>query len=106
MSIEYKVYIGDTPLIEADCVTNISNITLAQIKYQKPSGATSLWAVTLPSGLVADPNSGLGRYLQYQAQTGDLDESGIWKFQAYVTFSGGAAFHGETSTQTIFALFE
>ena len=105
MSIEYKVYVGDTPLIKADCVTDITNITVAQIKYQKPSGTTGYWEVTLPTGLIIDPNSGLGRYIQYQVQPDDFDESGTWKFQAYVVFSVGTTFHGNIATQTIFALF-
>ena len=95
MSVEYKIYIGDIPLIKTDCVSNITGATNTQIKYQKPSGTTGYWTATVVDG----------RYLQYQTQTDDLDESGTWKFQAYLTL-GGWIGHGETATQTIFALFE
>lgn len=94
MSVEYKIYVGDIPLIKVDCVSDITGATSLQIKYQKPSGITGYW-----TPIVVD-----GRYLQYQAQTNDLDESGTWKFQAYLTL-GGWIGHGETATQTVYALF-
>jgi hypothetical protein len=94
MSVEYKIYIGDIPLIKVDCVSDITGATSTQINYQKPSGATGYWAATVVDG----------RYLQYQTQTNDLDEAGTWKFQAYLTL-GGWIGHGETATQTIYALF-
>lgn len=103
MAVEYKIYIGDTPLIRVDCVTDITAVSGQLIKYKKPvSGDTGSWPATIAS----DPNTGKGRYLEYNGlTTSDLDEAGDWKFQAFVTFSGGATFHGETATQTIFDLF-
>ncbi len=95
MSVEYKIYIGDLPLIKVDCVSNIAGATNTQIKYQKPSGTTGYWTATVVDN----------RYLQYQTQADDLDEAGTWKFQAYMTL-GGWTGHGETATQTIYALFE
>lgn len=101
--IEYKVYVGDTPLIRADCVTDITTISGAQINYKKPtSDTTGYWEATVAS----DPNTSLGRYLEYQAQIGDLDEDGDWRFQAYVVFNDGSRFYGETATQRVHALFE
>ena len=101
--IEYKVYVGDTPLIRADCVTDITTISGGQINYKKPtSGDTGYWIATVAS----DPNTGLGRYLEYQGQINDLDEDGDWRFQAYIVFSGGKRFFGETATQRVHALFE
>ncbi len=99
MSVEYKIYINDIPLIKVDCISDktpsIEGATSTQINYKKPSGATGYWTATVVDG----------RYLQYQVQTNDLDESGTWKFQAYLTL-GGWIGHGETATQTIYALFE
>lgn len=95
MSVEYKIYIGDIPLIKVDCVSNITGATSTKIKYQKPDGTTGDWTADVVSG----------RYLQYQTLSNDLDQAGTWKFQAYLTL-GGWIGHGETSTQTIFALFE
>jgi len=95
MSIEYKIYINDIPLIKVDCVSDIAGATGTTITYKKPSGATGSWVATIVDN----------RYLQYQAQAGDLDEAGTWKFQASLTL-GGWIGHGETATQTIYALFE
>lgn len=103
MAIEYKVYVGDTPLIKVDCVTNITTISGGQINYKKPvSGSTGYWTAIVAS----DPNTNLGRYLEYQAQIDDLDEAGDWKFQAYVVFNDGTRFFGETATQRVYDLFE
>lgn len=99
MSVEYKIYINDIPLIKADCISDktssIEGATSTTITYQKPSGTTGSWPATVVDG----------RYLQYQTVAGDIDEAGTWKFQAYLTL-GGWIGHGETATQTIYALFE
>ena len=103
MSIEYKIYVEDTPTIKVDCVTDITTVSGQLIKYKKPSGVTGSWVATITN----DANTGLGRYLEYDGLTiTDLDEEGDWKFQAYVAFSGGGAFHGETTTQHVYGLFD
>lgn len=103
MAVEYKIYVGDTPLVVADCVTDITLVSGQLINYKKPSGVTGSWPATVAS----DPNTNLGRYLEYDGLTTlDLDESGDWRFQAYVAFSGGGTFHGETATQHIYGLFD
>jgi hypothetical protein len=103
MTVEYKVYVGDTPLIKVDCVTDITTVSGSQIMYKKPvSGTTGGWVATVAS----DPNTNKGRYLEYQSQVSDLDEAGDWKFQAYVVFNDGTRFYGETATQRVHALFE
>jgi hypothetical protein len=103
MTVEYKVYVGDTPLIKVDCVTDITTISGAQINYKKPvSATTGNWTATVAS----DPNTNKGRYLEYQSGVSDLDEAGDWKFQAYVVFTDGTRFFGETATQRVHALFE
>ncbi len=58
--------------------TDISGATGLAIRYRKPSGATGSWTATL-SGTTA---------LQYTTEAGDLDESGIWRFQGYATYTG------------------
>ena len=95
-----KYYVGDTPLIKVDCVTNITNATVTKIRYIKPSGATDLWTA---DSVESDPHTGDGRYLLYQTNNSDIDEAGTWKFHAYVEFTGNKH-HGEVATQEIFAL--
>lgn len=103
MAVEYKIYVGDTPLVKVDCVTDITLVSGQLIKYKKPGGSTGSWPATVAS----DPNTSKGRYLEYTVSAVTiLDESGDWKFQAYVAFSGGGEFHGETATQHIYALFD
>lgn len=101
MDIENKVYVGDTPLIKVDCISDISLATNTKIHYLKPDGTTSgYWTAAITN----DTNTGLGRYLQYQTLATDLDIAGTWKFQAYLTISGWVG-HGETATKTIHNLW-
>jgi len=101
--MEYKVYVGDTPLIKVDCVADLDTASGVFIKYKKPvSGTTGSWTGTVTN----DVNSGKGRYVEYQAQVTDLDEPGDWRFQSYIVFNDGTRFYGETARQTVFDLFD
>jgi hypothetical protein len=100
MDIENKVYVGDTPLIKVDCISDISIATGPKIHYLKPDGVSGYWNASITN----DPNTGKGRYLQYQTLATDLNLAGVWKFQANLTISGWVG-HGETATKTIFALW-
>jgi hypothetical protein len=61
------------------------------IKYRKPSGATGEWVVDSISG----------HTLVYNVQVGDLDEAGIWKLQAEVTFDDGRVALGTIASVTV-----
>lgn len=67
-------YVGDTPLIKIDCVNDISDGGIFEIRYRKPDGSESKWIGNL-SGT---------RYIEYQTLLTDLDMAGTWLLQAFV----------------------
>jgi len=91
-----KFYVGDTPLIKLDCVSDISTASGVLIKYRKPDGVTGEW-----NGTVVD-----NRYVTYQIPNVTvLDQAGDWKFQAFMHV-GQWIGHGETDAQTIHERFK
>jgi hypothetical protein len=75
-------------VMDAGLLVDLSNCTTRQIKFMKPSGAVSVQ----DAALVSD---GMDGQMEHQAAANFLDEVGLWKFQAYLVFSGGGEFHGE-----------
>ncbi|MHC4398030.1 MAG: hypothetical protein ACYS1A_20495 [Planctomycetota bacterium] len=70
--------------ITLDCVIDISSATSRSIKYQKPGGTTGSWTAAEESTTE----------ISYTTTTGDIDESGVWIFQAYVN-KGAYKIRGE-----------
>lgn len=64
-------------------VVDISSATTKQILFTKPSTDT----LTKDASFTTDGSDGL---IEYDTLSGDLDESGIWKIQAYLVLSGGS----------------
>lgn len=60
----------------------------AKIYYQKPSGSKGVWSATID-----------GTKVNYNVQTGDIDESGVWQFQAVIVI-GGKESPGKKTTVT------
>ena len=72
--IIFRGAIGLKIILEVEI--NIAASTTRTIKYRKPSGVTGTWV----GALEADNTS-----ISYTTTAAtDLDESGTWKFQAYV----------------------
>jgi len=70
--------------IKLDTGVNLATIgaTSLAIKYQKPSGATGSWSASITETTK----------LIYNFANSDLDETGLWKAQAFFTVSGKNAF--------------
>lgn len=69
-----------------DCNSNaidISNASTKQIIFKKPGGGS----LTKTASFVTDGTDGL---LEYNTISGDLDEVGTWKIQAYVVAPNGS----------------
>lgn len=67
-------------LFTITCATSYASLASATVKrilYTKPSGTDGYWDATVS-----------GNNLIYIVQSGDIDEEGTWKFQAFVTVSG------------------
>lgn len=77
-------YKGDTPLITYDFGEDVTDLsTTPKINHQKPDGTTGSWTATLST-----------QYAQYQALTGDIDESGVWYVQPQLS-DGTKTYYGE-----------
>jgi len=63
--------------------SNVSSAEVTKIKYRKPSGAFGDWDATVS-----------GTKLIKNLVTDDIDETGWWKFQAYIEV-GGQTQHGD-----------
>jgi len=54
---------------------SVSQFNTAYIAYEKPSGIRGEWEATIESE---------EKQIRYITQKGDLDEVGLWKFQAHL----------------------
>jgi hypothetical protein len=89
-----KFYVGDTPLIKLDCVSDIAGASGYKIFYLKPDKVTS--------GYVTASNLG-NRYVTYQVpNTSWLDQAGEWVFQSYLLNLGVWTGHGERAIQRVY----
>lgn len=79
-----KVYVGDfDTLIAIDVGVDVSSATSLAIKYTKPDGTAGEWVGAAGgSGNVE---------IQYQTNTGDIDQAGEWLLQPYVEDITGAS---------------
>lgn len=75
---EFRVTIKDNSV-----AVDISNATVLNIIFRKPDG-TSL---SVNADLYTDGTDGI---IYYRTIFNDLDQSGLYKIQAYVEISGGA----------------
>ena len=75
--------------ITLDCGTTVAAATVARILYEKPDGTKGYWTATAT-----------GTELSYTLVNGNIDQSGVWKLQAYVEIGGKKAY-GEITTKII-----
>lgn len=90
-----KIYKNQTALtIELTTGVSLSGAT-AKIKYKKPDGSEDFWDAT-----ITDEDNGV---IEYAIESeNDLDQSGIWVFWAYITFSDNTVAPGEPVSQGVF----
>lgn len=88
------VHVGDVGTIfiativdQTNAVVDVSNATTKQIWFSKPSGQ-------ILQGAASFTTSGTDGQLQYTANAGDLNQAGVWTWQAYVIIPSGT-FHSE-----------
>lgn len=76
-----------------DTEADLTGATGYFIKYIKPDGTTTgQWAAACTDN----------RNIYYDFTASDLDQTGIWTFWAYITFSGGGV-PGEALTIRVYA---
>ncbi|KKL64805.1 hypothetical protein LCGC14_2161320 [marine sediment metagenome] len=90
-----KSFVGDVGLIiYLDCGQVISGATGIVIKVRKPDETTTEWAATI-SGT---------NYIKYTVQSGDFNQAGEYRFQAYMTL-GAWVGRGDTVDYMVYAVF-
>jgi len=95
MSTEQKIYVGQTALsIRLDTKIDLTTMSTAKIKYIKPDGTQGEWTAVL-YGNAAD---GIISYTINSAS--DIDQDGLWKMWAYVTFNDSTVAPGDIATMT------
>lgn len=79
---------------ENGAVVDISTATALEIILTKPTGAQS----TKTAALYTDGSDGI---LQYSTVSGDIDQVGIWGYQAKITFSPTQVYYSGKSEFTV-----
>lgn len=91
-----KVYVGMTGLrIRVDTGIDLSSASKVALKVRKPSGVEEEW--------IGFANR---TYIEYDVQSGDLDETGFYKIQAYVELPGNIVLYGETDGIYVYEQFD
>lgn len=65
---------------------DLSQTTVKQIKFKKPSGEVLVKNATFET-------TGVDGSIYYTTVAGDLDETGIWEIQVYVEFNANLKYH-------------
>lgn len=69
--------------------TLLGSASVKRILYAKPDGTDGFWTASVS-----------GTKLTYGLANGDIDQAGVWKFQAYIE-AGGLKGYGEIVEQEI-----
>lgn len=95
-----KIYKNQENLrIKLTTGVSIVDATIKKIKYEKPDGTEGSW-----NAEVEDATNGIIYYdVKITANGADIDQVGIWKFWAFITFSDGRSAPGEVIEQRIYA---
>jgi hypothetical protein len=97
MTYFYKGDIGVQ--IDVQTNTDLTTATTKTLKIRKPSGTTADWTATVIG------SASLGN-LRYTTVSGDFDEVGEYRMQAYVELSSGQKFYGDVDTFTVYDTYE
>jgi|Deesub1362B_J571_1020462.scaffolds.fasta_scaffold00499_25 tRNA(Met) C34 N-acetyltransferase TmcA len=94
-----KIYRGDTGIkIVLDTETDLTDATMAKILVKKPSGSEDEW--------IADFDDKIAGKISYTISHNELNETGLYKLQAYVEFTDGSKLLGETCSLVVFDKYE
>ena len=96
MSTTSRIYVGQNSLrIRMKVGQDITDANALQIGYTDPQGNSANWTAT-----EEDATAGIIYY--DVVNTTELDEDGVWKFQAKITFSDGRIGYGLVNEVNIF----
>lgn len=78
---------------------DIAEATTTKIKYRKPDGTKGEWGAE-----VEDATKGIIYYdVKKTVSEADIDQAGVWKFWAYITFSDGRSAPGKVVKERIYS---
>jgi len=104
MSKHYKDEVGTDIILDTGVL--VGTVQFQAIKYQKPDGTTEgTWVASLFDSFSKLAQLTGTYFLKYTLDAGDLDQSGLWKFQAWVGAIDGTWF-GETVEENVYGEFE
>lgn len=93
-----KIYVAQTALIlELDTKIDLTDAITAKMKYIKPDNTTGEWTAVIETPLT----DGIISYTIAGPTT--LDQEGIWKRWAYITFTGGTVAPGDPISFTVYS---
>ena len=101
MACESQIHVGNKNVdfvitIAENCLPiDISGATLKRIDFTKPSGAV----ISKVASFVTDGTDG---QIHYATESGDLDESGIWKIQAVIELGSGSSYSSLIKTFRVY----
>lgn len=100
----YKNEVGTAILL--DCGISVGDATVAQIWYKKPDGsAAGSWDASLYDSYSEEAGAVGTYYVKYTTVYSDLDITGDWEFQAYISTAAGT-WWGETVQERVYDYFE
>jgi hypothetical protein len=95
-----KIYKDDWGVVFSVLVGfDLTGATTYKLKIIKPDGRNATWNCTVATPATAG-------YLTYTSVAGDLDVTGNYKLNAYVTWAGVGAFTGETAVFRVYKVGE
>ena len=94
-----KIYKDDWGIVfSVSAGIDLTNATTYKLKVIKPDGRNVEWACSIATPATTG-------YLTYTSVSGDVDVTGSYKLNAYVTFASGA-FTGENAVFRVYKVGE
>ena len=89
-----KIYVGQTALtMKLDTKISLSTAATAVMKYEKPDGTEGQWVCA----------TDVDGYISYNiVNATDLDQAGVWKRWAEITFTSGKWAPGDPVTFIVY----
>lgn len=79
------VYVDQPLPLRWETTANMLDVTIVQVKYEKPSGATGF--VTMSYSAAGTLNGLASQIYRGVLSSADVDETGEWQFRAWLTVS-------------------
>lgn len=94
-----KIYIGDIGVtFRVSTGIDLSTATVTKLKVWTPKDSALEWTATVYG-------SATDGILEYVNDSDDFPVAGTYKLQAYVELSTGKKFYGETTTFTVYDVY-